>query len=321
MTDATHRANLPMQTRLARIDRPSAATDPEGAIELTWSTGAQIRRWELVGWDEVREVREELDLEGADLGRLNAGAPVLDSHRAWGLGHVIGVVERAWVAEGEGKARIRLSQRPELAGIRADIAAGILRNVSIGYAIHEAERIPAARRDEPDLIRVTRFEPMEISLVPVPADAGAQVLRDGQALAFPLLIRSEEAPMSTATDAVTDEPVTTDPVATAEGASPADPPLAPANDAALAAARQAGIEAERQRALAIADQCARVKLERLAPDFIARGLSLEETRLALLRAWEAGNGPELRPGLTAPSGTASWEAVIDKINHHSGKQP
>ena len=148
MPDAplTRRPSLPMQTRLARIDHPATAADPEGAIELTWSTGAQVRRWELVGWDEVREVREELDLSGAMLDRLNAGAPVLDAHRSWGLESVIGVVERAWVEGQAGKARIRLSQRPEVAGIRADIAAGILRNVSIGYAIHEAVRLRSEER-------------------------------------------------------------------------------------------------------------------------------------------------------------------------------
>ena len=328
MPDAplTRRASLPMQTRLARIDHPSAAADPDGAIELTWSTGAQVRRWELVGWDEVREVREELDLGGAMLDRLNAGAPVLDSHRSWGLESVIGVVERAWVEGQAGKARIRLSQRPEVAGIRADIAAGILRNVSIGYAIHEAVRIPAEKRDEPDLIRVTRFEPLEISLVPVPADAGAQVQRDGQAAAYPLLIRAEEAPMSTATDPVTEDPVITDTTDlptegdTATTANPADPaPIA--DPAALAEAQRAGMTTERQRALDITALCARHHASDQASDFIARGLTLDQVRIDLLRQYEAANGPELHPGITRSQDTGSWQAVIKKINQQQGTHP
>ncbi len=330
MPDAplTRRASLPMQTRLARIDHPSAAADPDEAIELTWSTGAQVRRWELVGWDEVREVREELDLSGALLDRLNAGAPVLDSHRSWGLESVIGVVERAWVEGQAGKARIRLSQRPEVAGIRADIAAGILRNVSIGYAIHEAVRLPAEKRDEPDLIRVTRFEPLEISLVPVPADAGAQVQRDGQATAYPLLLRSEDVPMSTATDPVTAEPVTTDLTAPpTAGDHPAEPgPAVPAPAAtaeALAEAHRAGMAAERQRAVAITNLCAQHQATAFTSDFLARGLAVAEVqeRLDLLRRYLAANGPELHPGITRSQDTGSWQAVVDKLKQQQGTHP
>ena len=134
--------SLPLQTRLARIDTPSSAA-VDGVIGLTWSTGAEVRRYDL--WAD-QPFLESLDLAGADLTRLNAGAPVLDSHQNYGLAHVIGVVERAWVEDNLGRAEIRLAQRPEVAGIRADIAAGILRNGSIGYAIHELERTPAATR-------------------------------------------------------------------------------------------------------------------------------------------------------------------------------
>jgi len=108
---------LPLQTRLARIER--AATAETDTIEVVWSTGAEVRRYD---WWEEREVLEELDLSGADLSRLNSGAPVLDSHNAHALSNVIGVVERAWVKKGEGRAEIRLSDRPEVAGIRADVA-------------------------------------------------------------------------------------------------------------------------------------------------------------------------------------------------------
>ena len=316
MPEVTHRASLPLQTRLARIVTPSSAADPDAAIELTWSSGAQVRRYD---WWNDEEFYEALDLAGADLSRLNAGAPVLDSHRSWGLESVIGVVERAWVEGQAGKARIRLSQRPEVAGIRADIAAGILRNVSIGYAIHEAVRLPAERRDEPDLIRVTRFEPLEISLVPVPADAGAQVQREGQAAAYPLLIRAEEAPMSIATDPVTEDPVTDQTDPPTAGDHPAEPD--PVDPAVLAEAERAGMTAERQRALDITALCARHHASDQASDFIARGLTLDQVRIDLLRQYEAANGPELHPGITRSQDTGSWQAVINKINQQQGTHP
>ena len=319
MPEVTHRASLPLQTRLARIEKPSSAADPDAAIELTWSSGAQVRRYD---WWNDEEFYEALDLAGADLSRLNAGAPVLDSHRSWGLESVIGVVERAWVEGQAGKATIRLSQRPEVAGIRADIASGILRNVSIGYAVHEVERIKGERKGEPDTVRVTKFEPMEISIVPVPADAGAQVQREGRVTAYPLVIRSaEEAPMSTTTDAVTEEAVTDELTAPpTEGETVTDPGPAVAAEA-VAEAQRAGVETERQRAVGILNLCAKHDVTRFAGDFIARGLSLPEVeeRLDMLRRYTAGNGPELRPGITRSTSTGSWQAVIDKIIRGTNK--
>lgn len=302
--------SLPLQTRLARIDTPSAATREDGLIPITWSTGAEVRRYDL--WED-QPFMESLDLAGADLTRLNAGAPVLDSHQAYGLAHVIGVVERAWVEGDQGRAEIRLSQRPEVAGIRADIAAGILRNVSIGYAIHELERTPAATRGAPDQVRVTRFEPLEISIVPVPADAGAQVRRDGSAATFPVtIVRSpEEQPMPDTTQDAGPEDLPVIDTPTAE-ATPPEP--GPGPD--MAAIRAQAIGEERARVTAISDLCARVQQARLAPEYIAAGYDLEQTRAALLEVWAGNTGPAIRAGTSeepAPP-AAAWKATIAKIN-------
>ena len=304
--------SLPLQSRLARIERPSQAAASD-VLEVIWSTGAQVRRYD---WWEGEEFYESLDLAGADLTRLNAGAPVLDSHAAMGLNNVIGVVERAWVDGQEGRAEIRLSQRPELAGLRADIAAGILRNVSIGYAIHEIERTPAQREGEPDQVRVTRFEPLEISLVPVPADAGAQVRRDGAPALFPLTVRSPEEPVmppentqdpgpedptpTVASAAETPDP--TEAARAAPGDSDGAPPLpedislqAPITAADLDATRTA----ERGRCTEILGLCERLRKPALAGDYIARGLSLDQVRHELLEALAAEQGPAIRPGTRA----------------------
>lgn len=300
--------SLPLQTRLARIDTPSSAA-VDGLIGLTWSTGAEVRRYDL--WAD-QPFLESLDLAGADLTRLNAGAPVLDSHQNYGLAHVIGVVERAWVEDNLGRAEIRLSQRPEVAGIRADIAAGILRNVSIGYAIHELERTPAATRGAPDLVRITRFEPLEISIVPVPADAGAQVRRDGTSATFPVtIVRSpEEQPMPEIQDAgPEDQPVLDTPTAEA---TPPDPNLGPD----LATLRAQAIGEERARVAAITDLCGRVQQARRAPDYIAAGLDLEQVRAALLDVWAGDTGPAIRAGSSEepPPPASAWKAVTAKIN-------
>ena len=75
--------------------------------------------------------------------RLNGGAPLLNTHGAWDLRDVIGVVERAWIArEGEalvGRATVRFSDRADVEPIWRDVAAGIVRNVSVGYAVRSYE--------------------------------------------------------------------------------------------------------------------------------------------------------------------------------------
>ena len=172
---------LPLQYRSGAISKPTMG---DGRHELIWSSGAAVRRIDFEG----AEFDEILDLAGADLSRLNAGAPVLDSHRSWGLTNVIGVVESAAIRSGRGYATIRLSQRPEVAGIRADIAAGILRNVSVGYSIDEVKT--EARKGKPPIMRVTRWTPLELSVVSVPADPNARIVRSDTAPLYPLSVRA-----------------------------------------------------------------------------------------------------------------------------------
>lgn len=177
--------SLPLQIRAGAISKPALG---DGRHELIWSSGAAVRRIDFDGqaFDEI------LDLDGADLTRLNNGAPVLDSHRTGTLSNIIGVVESASVRAGRGYATIRLSDRPEVAGIKADIAAGILRNVSVGYAIHEIA--VEQRKGRPDLMRVKRWEPLELSIVSVPADSLARVLRATDPRTFPLRLVSGDPP-------------------------------------------------------------------------------------------------------------------------------
>lgn len=173
--------SLPMQFRAATI--APGSTDPsKRTFDVVWSTGAAVKRFDPL---DNRSFNEVLDLTGADLSRLNSGAaPVLDGHQAAGVRSVIGVVERASVSAGKGTAKIRLSERPFVQPILQDVRDGILRSVSIGYSIDEATLIPG-QNGQPDTIRVTGFTPMEISLVAIPADVGAQVQRS-QAKTFPV---------------------------------------------------------------------------------------------------------------------------------------
>jgi hypothetical protein len=164
--------NLPPAARALEL-RASTWNDAARTIDVTWSTGARVVRYD---WSSGQLVDEELDMSAnaVRLDRLNAGAPVLNSHAAGSLEKQIGVVVpgSARLEGGRGVATLRLSERPELEGIVADIRAGIIRNVSIGYAVHRYQ--VEQGQGERALWRAVDWEPFEVSFTPVPADPAAQ---------------------------------------------------------------------------------------------------------------------------------------------------
>ena len=99
--------------------------------------------------------------EAANLKRLNDSAPLL-----WGHDPKlqIGVIERAWIENGKGRAIVRWGNSALAKEKRADVEAGIIRNVSIGYSIEEMDE------NEKEEMVATRWTGLEISLVSVASD-------------------------------------------------------------------------------------------------------------------------------------------------------
>ncbi len=166
--DLTRTAGMRRQASLA----PSTWNAEARTLDVIWSTGAAVERRDYA---TGRTYSELLSLTGADLARLNAGAPVLDTHSSFSVGDVLGAVVpgSARIVGGQGVATIALTADPAHAGIVANVGAGVLRNLSVGYVVQEwaTETMP----DGAELRTATKWTPFEISLVPVPADAGAQV--------------------------------------------------------------------------------------------------------------------------------------------------
>lgn len=168
--------DLPVQVRAATLV-PATFNEADNTVEVVWTQGATVRRfdyWEGKPYDEALDVTTE----AVDMTRFDAGTvQVLDGHRVYGgVNAILGIAERGWIAEGEGRATIRLSQRPEMAGIVADIRAGVIRAISFGYSVQQYAITPGAQRTDGgtvDLYRAVRWTPQEISFVTVPADAGA----------------------------------------------------------------------------------------------------------------------------------------------------
>lgn len=159
--------------RLRGSIAPSSVDADGRTFEITWSTGARVKR----GFFEP--YYEELSMKAAHvrLERLQNGAPLLDSHQGYTLDGVLGVVERAGIRKGEGWAKVRFPT----AGTneRADkvfglVAQGILGKVSVGYDTHKMVRVEESDDSIP-VYRAVDWEPYEVSLVPMGADDGAGV--------------------------------------------------------------------------------------------------------------------------------------------------
>jgi HK97 family phage major capsid protein len=143
---------------------------------------ADARTVEVAFSSETESVERHFGVEILDhsrsavrLARLNNGGAVLFNHRT--DAH-IGVIEKAWIdSDKVGRALLRFGQSARAKEVFQDIVDGILRHVSVGYVIHEMVREKTSDK-EPDRYRVTDWEPLEVSMVPVPADASVGVGRE-----------------------------------------------------------------------------------------------------------------------------------------------
>jgi len=157
-------------TRSASL-APQTANADARTIEVVWSTGAPVRRRDMSG-----EYFERLSLEPAavDLSRL-IGASVLDAHRQGAVRDVLGMVRSANVDGKDGRAVLQFSTRAEVEPVWQDVLSGILRHISVGYTV---EAWAESKENGKRTLTATRWTPIEISLVPTPADPGASIRKE-----------------------------------------------------------------------------------------------------------------------------------------------
>ena len=114
-------------------------------------------------------------------GRLRSGANLLCDHDAR---DVVGVVESVEVgADRVARALVRFGKSARAEEVWQDVRDGIRRSVSVGYIVHKAQAV--GQRDGVDAYRVTDWEPFEVSMVSVPADAAVGVGRSLEAPSAP----------------------------------------------------------------------------------------------------------------------------------------
>ncbi|MGN6105195.1 MAG: prohead protease/major capsid protein fusion protein [Kofleriaceae bacterium] len=158
-----------------RASFDSSTVDVEKrTVKLTWTTGARVLRgWFDTYWEEL-----SLDPEHVRMGRLQSGAaPLLNAHRSYDIADVIGVVEDAKLEADGGSATVRFDTGPEAEDAFRKVRERILRNVSVGYSTFKMQKIEDGETTIP-VYRAVDWEPYEISMVPIGADAGA-VTRSG----------------------------------------------------------------------------------------------------------------------------------------------
>lgn len=302
---ATDPRNIAPQIRAALL-QPSTYNEAENTIDVVWTTGSMVRRYD---WYNDTPYDESLLVTTAavDMSRFDAGTvQVLDGHNVYGgVAAILGIALSGSIENGEGRATIRLSTRPEMAGIVADIRAGIIRAISFGYQVTRYEITRAIDRTDGinvPLYTAVAWQPNEISFVPVGADPDASTReqpKNGMPCEFVSRAPARSNPHQDQPMAIEDtQPgAPTVPPTDASRAAPAPTPAPAAAPAAAsapaegeAAVRAAAAQEAATRAADITELCARHGVSNLAAGLIRGGNSVDQARAAVLDEMARADG-------------------------------
>lgn len=164
--------NYCRETTIDQVDTDSRT------VELSFSSETPYGRWfgdEILCHDE----------ECINLERFNNGlGTVLFNHDR---DAVVGHIEKVWIEDNRGKALVRFDEDEQSETIFQKVQSGTLQGVSVGYSIKRYEVLDEkdsvssnGRFKGPDTFVVTDWEPLEISIVSVPADATVGVGRSAE---------------------------------------------------------------------------------------------------------------------------------------------
>ena len=154
------------EERVFQVQR-AAVNEEARTVELSFSSEEPYDRW----WGRELLAHEKKSVR---LGRLKCGGPLLCDHDA--RDHV-GVIESVRIDDDlVGRAVVRFGKSARAEEVWQDVKDGIRQNVSVGYVIHKAQLVETGD-ETTETFRVTDWEPYEVSLVSVPADATVGVGR------------------------------------------------------------------------------------------------------------------------------------------------
>jgi HK97 family phage major capsid protein len=151
--------------RSSSVDE-TTINEEERTVEIVFSTESPVER--SFGMEVL-----DHSLESVDMGRLLQRGPVLVDHDS--TDHVGVVVESSIGSDRIGRAKVRFGRSTRAVEVFNDIVDGIRGAVSVGYRIFEMKREGA--QEGLEHFRATKWEPLELSFVSVPADPNCQVGR------------------------------------------------------------------------------------------------------------------------------------------------
>jgi HK97 family phage major capsid protein len=264
------RIQLGVMYRSAEISR-EAVDEEKRTVELSFSSEEPVERWfglEILD-HSPKSVR---------LGRLKAGGAFLVDHDTRDQ---VGVVEKVSIDSSarKGRAVVRFGKGARAQEIFQDVVDGIRRFTSVGYRVYKMV-LEEEEKNKPRKYRVTDWEPLEISIVAVPADMTVGVGRGEGGDRNEVLIerRSEMAKeVENAVETQSAAPETrTDPL----------PDVSAIKDQAR--------QEEMERVKTILAIGERFRQTELARQFVENGKSVDEFREALLERITGEDKP-LRP--------------------------
>lgn len=261
---------------------PMTVNRADRTVEVIWTTGKRARNY-VPG---IGQIMEELDLAptAVRMARIASGnAPVFDSHRKGSARDQIGRVVSARLEGKRGIATLQFSTAQDVEPLWQRVADGTVRSVSVGYSVHKYQSV----KDGGETVhRAVDWEPLEISLAPIPVDDGAimraapeqadqfvAVEPESPALPEAPAERAEQVPTPTiAAPAASQEQTMTDAVTTA----------APV----IAAAPTIDIEAVRSEVLATE----RARIAGIETALTAAAALLPEAEVSALRSQAVSGG-------------------------------
>ena len=224
--------------RSATFERESVTEDRR--ITLAFSSEMEVDRgW---GYEVLDHSPGAIESEFIGSGR----APLLVDHD---MADQVGVVEQIDLGSDRvARARVRFGKSKRAEEIWQDVKDGIRSNVSVGYVINEM--VQDGERDGREVFRATSWQPLEISIVSIPADTSVGV---GRSIESPA---PEPAPHIEVKETIMSEDINS--------------------------VREDAAKAERSRVSAIMELASRHNQREFGEQAIRDGASLDQFRGALL---------------------------------------
>lgn len=148
------------------LDRAAVDTQARTA-ELAFSSEEPVERW--FGTEIL-----DHGAKSVRMARLRDGGPVLVDHDP---SDVVGTVERASIGEDRrGRALVRFGRSARAEEIWQDVQDGIRKHISVGYRVHRMAMEESDKKSG-ETYRVTDWEPLEVSIVSIPADTSVGIGR------------------------------------------------------------------------------------------------------------------------------------------------